>query len=62
MPVDDYADQDLSYNDDNSHVVYEHEHPEDRNIELVKSTVEKWDEYDTVFIGYPKMEYGFKFV
>lgn len=53
VPVDDYTDQDLSYNDDNSRVAYEHEHPEDRNIELVKSAVEKWEEYDTVFVGYP---------
>lgn len=53
VPVDDYTEQDLSYNDDNSRVAYEHEHPEDRNIELVKSAVEKWEEYDTVFVGYP---------
>ena len=24
-----------------------------RNIELVSATVENWDEYDRVFIGYP---------
>jgi len=53
VPVEDYTDQDLSYNDDNSRVAYEHEHPEDRSIALVKSAVENWDEYDTVFVGYP---------
>ena len=34
-------------------MVYEHDHPEARETELVKSTVDNWDEYDTVFIGYP---------
>lgn len=53
IPVDDYTSDDLDYNDNNSRVVYEHDHPEDRNIELVESTIENWDEYDTVFIGYP---------
>lgn len=32
--------------------------PDERDIALVKSTVENWDEYDTIFIGYPKMEYS----
>lgn len=52
-PVVPYTDDDLNYNDEDSRVVYEHEHPEDRNIELMESTVENWNEYDTVFIGYP---------
>lgn len=53
VPADDYTSEDLNYSDDNSRVVYEHDHPEARNIELVKSTVDNWEEYDTVFIGYP---------
>ena len=28
------------------------------DVELVSDTVENWDSYDTVFIGYPKMEYS----
>lgn len=52
-PVVPYTDDDLDYNDEDSRVVYEHEHPEDRNIELMESTIENWNEYDTVFIGYP---------
>lgn len=24
-----------------------------------QTTVENWDSYDTVYIGYPKMQYGF---
>lgn len=30
-----------------------------RDVELVADTVENWDSYDTVFIGYPKMEQGY---
>lgn len=52
-PVNAYTDDDLNYNDDNSRVVREHDNPDEQNIELVVSTVENWDEYDTVFIGYP---------
>lgn len=52
-PVNAYTDDDLNYNDDNSRVVREHDNPGEQNIELVASTVENWDEYDTVFIGYP---------
>ncbi len=52
-PVDPYTDEDLNYNDEDSRVVYEHENPEAQNIELVADTVENWDSYDTVFVGYP---------
>ena len=52
-PVEPYTDGDLDWTDENSRVVYEHDHPEDRAVELVADTVENWDEYDTVFIGYP---------
>lgn len=55
VPKDDYTDADLNYSNKDSRVVYEHDHPEARDIELVKSTVDNWDEYDTVFIGYPKL-------
>lgn len=39
--------------DDNSRVVYEHDNPDARDIELVAATVSDWESYDTVFIGYP---------
>ena len=52
-PADPYTDEDLNYSDDDSRVVYEHDHPDDREVELVADTVENWAEYDTVFIGYP---------
>lgn len=52
-PADPYTDEDLNYGDQNSRVVYEHDNPDARNVELVADTVENWDSYDTVFIGYP---------
>lgn len=53
VPAKEYSSADLDWTDQNSRVVYEHDHPEARNVELVKSTVDNWEEYDTVFIGYP---------
>ena len=52
-PKDPYTDADLDWTDDNSRVVYEHDHPDARDIELVAATVSDWESYDTVFIGYP---------
>ena len=52
-PVEPYTDEDLNWTNDNSRVVYEHDNPDDRHVELVADTVENWDQYDTVFIGYP---------
>ena len=57
-PIEPYSDADLNWTDDNSRVVREHDNPDECDIALVKSTVENWDEYDTIFIGYPKMEYS----
>lgn len=52
-PAKPYTDADLNYSNDSSRVVYEHEHPEAQDVELVSTTVPNWDSYDTVFIGYP---------
>ncbi len=52
-PAEPYSDADLNWTDDNSRVVREHNNPDERDIALVKSTVENWEEYDTIFIGYP---------
>ena len=52
-PVEPYSDDDLNWSDENSRVVYEHDNKDARNVELVSTTVENWDEYDRVFIGYP---------
>lgn len=53
VSVEPYTDEDLNYNDDGSRVVYEHNNPEARDVELVEATVSDWESYDTVFIGYP---------
>lgn len=52
-PAEPYSDADLDWTDDNSRVVREHDNPDERDIELIKSTVDNWEKYDTVFIGYP---------
>lgn len=52
-PVTPYTDEDLNYNDEGSRVSQEHEDESLRDVELVADTVENWDEYDTVFVGYP---------
>lgn len=52
-PETPYSDADLDWTDDNSRVVKEHENPDERDVKLKKDTVDNWDSYDTVFIGYP---------
>ena len=52
-PAEPYSDADLNWTDDTSRVVREHDNSDERDVALVKSTVDNWAEYDTVFIGYP---------
>lgn len=52
-PVEPYSSDDLNWRDDDSRVNREHENESERDIELVAATVDNWDDYDTVFIGYP---------
>ena len=52
-PAEPYTDADLDWTDENSRVSTEYANEEERNVELVSATVENWDSYDTVFIGYP---------
>lgn len=52
-PADPYSDGDLNWTDENSRVVYEHDNPDARDVELVSATPAEWESYDTVFIGYP---------
>ena len=52
-PADPYTDEDLNYSDDNRRVSQEYADESLRDVELVADTVENWDSYDTVFIGYP---------
>ena len=52
-PAEPYTDEDMNYNNEDSRVSREHEDESLRDVELVVDTVENWDEYDVVFIGYP---------
>lgn len=52
-PVEPYSREDLDWTDDSSRVVYEHDNPDARAVELKESTAPDWASYDTVFIGYP---------
>ena len=52
-PAEPYSQADLDWTDSDSRVVYEHDNPDVRDVELVADTVENWEEYDTIFIGYP---------
>ena len=52
-PAEPYTDADLNWTDENSRVTLEHEDESLRDVELVADTVDNWDSYNTVFIGYP---------
>ena len=53
VPVDEYTSDDLNWTDSDSRVSREHDDESLRDVELVSTTVENWDSYDTVIIGYP---------
>lgn len=53
VPADPYNSEDLDWTEDSSRVNAEHDTISLRDIKLVSNTVENWDSYDTVFIGYP---------
>lgn len=53
VPVDEYTSDDLDYTDQDSRVYQEYNDESLRNVELTSTSVENWDEYDVVFIGYP---------
>ena len=53
VPAEKYTSADLDWTDKNSRVNKEHDDPSLRNIALTADTVDNWNDYDTVFIGYP---------
>lgn len=53
VPAEPYTSADLNWTDADSRVSREHDDESLRAVELTADTVENWDEYDTVFIGYP---------
>lgn len=52
-PSDPYTSEDLDYTDEGSRVNAEHEDESLRDIALSQQTPDNWEQYDTVFIGYP---------
>ncbi len=52
-PAAPYSGGDLDWTDSDSRVSREHADESLRDVELESSTVEDWDGYETVFIGYP---------
>ena len=53
VPTEAYTSDDLNWRDTGSRVNREHEDESLRDVPLTTATVENWDSYDTVFIGYP---------
>lgn len=52
-PATPYTSEDRDYRDAESRVSVEHADPALQNVELVSDSVDGWEEYDTVYIGYP---------
>lgn len=52
-PKEEYTSNDLDWNDDSSRVTKEHNDETLRNVELKTTTVDNWNDYDAVLIGYP---------
>lgn len=52
-PVNPYTSEDLDWTNNDSRVSVEHENESERVVELVSAAVDNWNEYDTVFVGYP---------
>ena len=53
VPTEVYTNEDLNWTNPNSRVSREHDDESLRDIALTRTTPANWDEYDTVFIGYP---------
>lgn len=53
VPTEVYTSDDLNWTNSDSRVSREHDDESLRDVELVTTEVENWDDYDTVFIGYP---------
>ena len=53
VPIEVYSEEDLDWTNSDSRVSREHEDESLRDVALTTTEVSNWDEYDTVFIGYP---------
>lgn len=52
-PVKLYTDEDLDWTDNDSRVSREHENEAERNVELVSTTVDDFEDVSVVYLGYP---------
>lgn len=52
-PTEPYTSEDLDWTDESSRVSREYNDPSLRTVELTSLTVDNWEAYDTVLIGYP---------
>ena len=52
-PQEPYLAADLDYNNSESRVCREHENVSLQDVALTSATVEHWEQYSTVFVGYP---------
>lgn len=57
IPQEPYIDDDLNYNNSSSRTTIEMNDSMSRPA--ISGSVENMEDYDNIFIGYPKMEYGF---
>ena len=53
VPTEVYTSNDLNWTNSDSRVSREHDDESLRDVPLTTTEVENWDDYDTVFIGYP---------
>lgn len=53
VPEDEYTIEDLDWTNDQSRVSKEHENEDLRNVKLISTNIDNWDNYDTILIGYP---------
>lgn len=52
-PAEPYTGDDLDWSDENSRVSAEHNDESKRDVPLTRYTIENWEDYGTVYIGYP---------
>lgn len=53
VATDEYTSDDLNWTDSDSRISREHDDEALRDVELVSTTVDNWEDYDTILIGYP---------
>ena len=53
VPAPPYTSADLNWRDDNSRVCLEYNDESKRDVPLTEAIPEHWEQYDTVYIGYP---------